>query len=377
MASSRPFYLHPNLLRLAVAALVVVALGATATVPADASDTHGQLRIGGKARTYAVHVPAHPAPAGGYPVVLAFHGGGLQGDAMRRLARLDGLADRRGFIVVYPDAINGQWNDGRLSNREPQDDVAFVDALLDRLGREHPIDAGRVYAAGMSGGALFAERLGCELSPRIAGIAAVAGTMAADLAADCRPAHPVAALHINGTDDPIMPFDGGAVAGVGGRGEGGAVLSAARTVGLWAEANGCRTAGTPHLLRVVAPLDPTQTVRTAHVDCPATGPVMQLTVMGGGHAWPGAAPYARTAIVGRTSRQFDASVAIADFFLALPVARGRQPAPEAAPAPYELSAYLVSDSGVHGGVNGEMNGELSAELNGQVSVYDVNAFQNM
>lgn len=321
MATTRPLYLHPNLLRLVVAALVVVALGATATVPADTSDTQGRLRIGGKARTYAVHVPAQPAPPGGFPVVLAFHGAGMQGDSMRRLTRLDDLADRRGFIVVYPDGFNGRWNDGRLSIRNAQDDVAFVSALLDRLGQQHAIDPARVYATGMSNGALFAERLGCELSPRIAGIAAVAGTMPADLAPDCRPAYPVAALHINGTDDPIMPFDGGAVADVGGRGDGGAVLSAARTVGLWAEANGCRTAGTPQLLRVIAPLDPTQTVRTAHVDCPASGPVMQLTVMGGGHAWPGAAPYARSAIIGRTSRQFEASVAIADFFLALPASR--------------------------------------------------------
>lgn len=318
MSLRMPASVRPNLFRLLTVMLVMVSLGATTNIPADASNAPMQLRFDGMQRSYAIHVPAQPAPPGGFPLVLAFHGDGMRGDTMRRMTQLDRIADQRGFIVVYPDGVDRHWNDGRSTIRNPHDDVAFVTALIERLGQDHAIDMGRVYATGISSGALFAERLGCDLSQEIAAIAPVAGTMPAELAPDCRPAHPVASLHINGTEDPVMPFDGGAVADFGGRAEGGMVLSAARTVGFWAQANGCRAAGTPQLLPLITPPDPTQTVRTAYVDCPAHGPVMQLTVMGGGHAWPSGPQASRPALIGQSSRQFDASVAITDFFLSLP-----------------------------------------------------------
>lgn len=304
--------------RLAPAAVAACLLASGSAMAADAP---GQLQAGGKVRTYAVHMPDSAAPPGGFPLVLAFHGGGMQGAGMRRLTGLDAAADRRGFIVVYPDGVDKHWNDGRSTIRDPRDDVGFVAALLDRLGGEHTIDRGRVYATGISNGALFAERLGCELSQRIAAIAPVAGTLPADLAPRCRPAHPVAVLQIDGTADPIMPFDGGAVADFGGRGEGGQVLSVPATIAFWARHNGCGPARLPAALAPLAPLDRTRIVRTDYAGCPAGAAVTLLTVAGGGHAWPGAAQYAPRRAIGVASRQVDASAAIADFFLAQPRAQ--------------------------------------------------------
>lgn len=301
-------------------AAIAAAVACIAT-SASAADVREQLQVGGKPRTYALHVPERQPPAGGFALVLAFHGGGMQGQAMRRLTQLDAVADARGFIVAYPDGVDTHWNDGRSTIRNPQDDVAFVTALIDRLTETHGIAPGRVYATGLSNGALFALRLGCELSHRIAAIAPVAGSMPTELAAGCRPVRPVAVLQIGGTADPIMPFEGGAVADFGGRGEGGQVLPVGRTAAFWARANGCGSAGVPQALPLAAPPDRTRILRTAYAGCPAGGQVTLLTVAGGGHTWPGGPQYARPILVGRASSQIDASAAIADFFLSQPATR--------------------------------------------------------
>lgn len=305
----------------AIRALAVLVAALMATLPACAADRAGDLRMAGRVRTYLVHVPDGVPPPGGFPLVLAFHGGGMQGQGMRRMTGLDALADARGFVVAYPDGIDRHWNDGRSTIRDPQDDVGFVAALIDRLEHDLAIDRGRVYATGLSNGALFAWRLGCDLSARFAAIAPVAGGMPEDIAAACRPARPLAVLEIAGTSDPIMPFGGGAVADFGGRGEGGKVLAAADSAALWARRNACAAADTPRPVPPVAAADPTRILRTDYAGCTAAGTVTLVTVAGGGHAWPGGPRYAPPARIGLVSRQLDASQAIVDFFLSLPPIR--------------------------------------------------------
>lgn len=242
----------------------------------------------------------------------------MQGAGMERITRLDDVADIRRFIVVYPDGIDKHWNDGRSTIRNPQDDIAFISTVLDQVERSYPVDGDRVFATGISNGALFAERLGCDMSQRIRGIAPVAGTLPSEMIPSCRPAHKVAVLQIDGTADPIMPYGGGPVKDFGGKGEGGQVTSVAETASFWAAHNGCGGLGTPESLPRVAPLDPTGIERTGYTGCPSDGPVTVMSVIGGGHVWPGGAQAFHPLITGRPSRQIDASAAIADFFLSLP-----------------------------------------------------------
>ena len=302
--------------------VAAVLIGTMLPASVGAAAQHESVQVAGQARTYAIHIPAGPVPPNGFPVVLAFHGGGMRGEQMRKLTRLDAVADQRGFAVVYPDGVDKHWNDGRSTVRNPQDDVGFVSAIINQLGQRHPIDRGRIYATGLSNGALFVERLACELSQQIAAIAPVAGTLPSELAADCRPGRPVGILQIGGTADPIMPFDGGMVADFGGRGEGGAVLSAPQTSAHWAHMNGCGMAVVPEKMTPATLADPTRIVRLRYPQCANGGQVIQLTVLGGGHTWPGGPQYARPALIGLTSRQIDASKTLADFFLSLP-ARSR------------------------------------------------------
>lgn len=261
-------------------------------------------------RTYRVHVP--PGGAAGRPVLLAFHGRLGTGPGMERLTHLDQVADRYRFTVVYPDGVGRSWNDGRPGTpaaRAGVDDVAFVSSLIDQLVRRQHVDARRVFATGMSNGAMFTERLGCELGSRLAGIAPVAGPMPATRAA-CTPGGRVPVLMIHGTADPIVPYGGGPVgAGYGG----GGVLSVAATEALWRRNDGCSGRAAVRELKDLAPRDGTRVSLAGSPGCP----VQVYTVVGGGHTWPGGQRYAPKRLVGTTSRDFDAAQVICAYFAAI------------------------------------------------------------
>jgi len=98
------------------------------------------------------------------------------------LGGFNALSDKEGFIVVYPDGIEGHWNDGRglefyRTMRENIDDVGSISVLIEYLAQTLNIDRSRVYATGISNGGLMSQRLAHELSHEIAAIATVAVQM--------------------------------------------------------------------------------------------------------------------------------------------------------------------------------------------------------
>lgn len=165
------------------------------------------LTVGGVKRTYLVHIPAAHDPKKSAPVVLALHGAGMNGPMMVWFSGLNRKADEAGFVVVYPSGTGTgpflTWNAGESWGRRGKpDDVAFIARLLDDLGTVVRVDPKRVYACGMSNGAMMCYRLAAELSDRIAAIAPVAGTIA------CRherPGRAVPVIHFHGSADRIVP----------------------------------------------------------------------------------------------------------------------------------------------------------------------------
>jgi polyhydroxybutyrate depolymerase len=188
-------------------ALVLVSLGA--------GDHDRSLSFGPATRTYVVHVPPRVSEGRPLPVVLAFHGGGGNASGFKAYAGLDALADREGFVVVYPDGsgLLGRrlltWNAGGCCGyaaAQNVDDVGFALAVLRDVARNVSIDPTRVYATGHSNGAMMAYRLAIEASDRIAAIAPVAGTMQA---ATFPPPRPMPVLQIHSVDDPRALYAGG------------------------------------------------------------------------------------------------------------------------------------------------------------------------
>jgi polyhydroxybutyrate depolymerase len=173
------------------------------------------IDVKGKSRSYLVHLPPNTG-SNPLPVVLIFHGGGGSGEQIERTSGMDESADRYGFIAVYPNGSGERrrdilltWNAGNCCAYAMEhhiDDVAFVAAPLDDLPHHVAIDTRRIYATGMSNGAMMAHLLGDMLPNRIAAIAAVSGAHIPSTNIKDR-ALPV--MHIHSVDDPRAHYEGG------------------------------------------------------------------------------------------------------------------------------------------------------------------------
>jgi len=236
-------------------------------------DFPGGLTVGGLQRTYQVHVPAgRDHPAG---LVINLHGAGETGGGQAALTNYNAVADQHGFVVAYPDGIDFSWADGRgasIPDRQGVDDVGFLVALADRLSRDYGIAPGRVFATGMSAGAFMVARLACERADLIAAVAPVAGTLGAVF--PCTPSRPVSVLQMNGTGDPVVPFDGGTMLGRGGYSD---IVAAPAMAQRWRELDGC-----PDPVEDV----PAPVHRFTAAGCADGTEVVFVQIDGGGHTWP-------------------------------------------------------------------------------------------
>jgi len=206
----RPAAIEIMLLGLAIACAAPPASHAAAGATASITVRHDGMK-----RTALVHYPPQVVERRPLPLVLNFHGGGGNALAQQRYAGMDALADREGFIVVYPNGTGMlqdsllTWNAGAccgVAATQGTDDVGFVGTLLDEVAARFPVDAARVYATGLSNGAMMSYRLAADLSDRIAAIAPVAGASAM---AKFRAARPVPILHIHSVDDLRALYGGG------------------------------------------------------------------------------------------------------------------------------------------------------------------------
>ena len=274
-------------------------------------------------RTYKFYVPSFHNKSVPVPLLIALHGRGGNGHSMILLTRkgFNKLAEKDGFIVVYPDGIELNWNDGRTdeesndrAHRENIDDVGFISALIDSMIRDYNIDPGRVYITGISNGAIMSYRLACELSHKITAIAPVDGNIPHLFFTECPGYMPVSVLAINNTEDPLVPFDGGDIHGSLSKVKLGKVLSVEESVGFWVKANNCSTIPVVTVMPDVDPEDGTKVIRKEYSGGTDRSEVILYTIDGGGHTWPGGIQYLPAKIIGKTSRDIDATEVIWSFF---------------------------------------------------------------
>jgi polyhydroxybutyrate depolymerase len=242
-----------------------------AALPVGAS-THS-IEVGGVSRTYIVYRPASlPAAA---PLVVMLHGGFGSASQAEKSYGWDAEADRGQFVVAYPDGLGHAWNTGGgccgTPGRTNADDVGFITAMVSAVERQVPVDAARVYATGISNGGIMAYTLACRTS-----VFAAIGPDSATELGSCPAPRPLSVIHIHGTADTRIPYQGG-------EGQGVAHIDGPSVPSLnarWRAIDHCaapvaRTAGT---------------VTTATASCPGGRAVELITIAGAGHQWPGSAP---------------------------------------------------------------------------------------
>jgi polyhydroxybutyrate depolymerase len=226
------------------------------------------INVGGHDRSYRLYKPAGLSASA--PLVVVMHGYSGSAAQAERGYDWDGLADSDKFVVAYPDGLNRAWNvDGEgccgRPGRERVDDVAFISAAVADIAKNVGIDPAKVYATGMSNGAIMSFTLACA-TDIFAAIGPVAGTQLNP----CRSPHPTSVIHIHGTADRLVPYGGG---------QGFSVIngpSVPEVNAFWRNVDQCG-----------APAATTSgPVATSTAACADNRGVVLITVDDGGHEWP-------------------------------------------------------------------------------------------
>lgn len=293
--------------------MLCAGVGAEPLVPGDHVV---EVTVGTLDRTYRVHVPPAYDAAVPTPVVVIFHGGGGNAAKMARFSGLDDKADEAGFLAVYPEGTGRfgihTFNGGNCCGyamRYGIDDIEFTRRLLDDLAERANVDPKRVYATGMSNGAIMTYLVASELADRFAAVAPVSGPMGTET---CDPSRPVPILHFHGTADENARFEGGKGVGVSGTD----FYSVQHSLDAWVAANGCETVPVAEELPDRFD-DGTRVVRKTYGSGRDGSEVVLILIEGGGHTWPGRET--RLKFLGRSTREISANDLLWDFFVAHPM----------------------------------------------------------
>jgi polyhydroxybutyrate depolymerase len=294
-------------------AAFVAALAATSAASADTID------IDGVKRSYTVQLPTKRL----VPLVVVLHGKTQRGADMMTRTAWPQVAKREGFAVVFPDGLNHAWADARTKAgpalRGPPagtDDVAFIAKLVEKLVASGTADPRRVYVTGISNGGAMAMTLVCARADLFAAGASVSMNLTDEAAVTCHPSRPLPMLLMNGTADPLVPYEGG-------RGSSyyaaDGFWSTDETLAFWRKLNGCETDNADATdLPDRAPADQSTVTRISS-RCPEGHDVVLYRINQGGHRMPGFSPDARfpkvaASLLGSQNGDIDAAETIWTFF---------------------------------------------------------------
>ena len=286
------------------------------------------LEVQGVERSYRIFKPLGLGASQEVPLLFVFHGGSGDAKQAQRHFGFDNLAREKRFIVVYPEAVDGHWNDGRkgekFASQDAQiDDVAYFRAVLAQVTHDHKVDSSRVYAMGASNGGMFVQRLALEETKTFAAVASTISSLPKPLKVGFKPKAPLSVLFMSGTEDPIMPFEGGEIVfyPFGGKKKRrweksrGQVLPVREAAQLWIAHNKIQTPEKDVLLPDLDGADGSQVRRRIWQGKDAQGPVVALyEIIGGGHTLPQLKSKAPKRVVGNTNGDINTQEVIWRFF---------------------------------------------------------------
>jgi polyhydroxybutyrate depolymerase len=244
--------------------------------------------VGG--RSFLLHVPVGVRSTA--PVVFTFHGRGSNAQQQLLLTGVTAVADREGFMVAAPNARGGRWD------FDADGEWEYLQEVADSIPCADP---SRFYASGMSMGSAMTFALACAPQRRFA---AFGGVALAVYGEQCEQASAAPIVYFHGTDDRIVPFEGGRV-----QGEEVILPSVPDAMRDWARHNDCATPDRRSVGRDV--------VLRVWRGCVDGAQIRYYVVRGGGHTWPGADPLIADAIeaqLGTTTQTVDATQLMWEFF---------------------------------------------------------------
>ncbi|MDZ4725444.1 MAG: prolyl oligopeptidase family serine peptidase [Leptospira sp.] len=269
-----------------------------------------EITIGGTKRSYLLY---NPKAKGDSPqkkaLLFLLHGRFGTGQQIMEQSNMNSIADREGFVVVYPNGYDRSWADGRgktPADKQDIDDVLFIKSIFEDVTKDSLIDKNRIFVAGHSNGGFMTQKLLLSLSTIFKAGVSIAAQLSANVVKQYSFANPVSVSFISGTDDPLVPYYGGYVK------DGGEILSVEDSVERWRIWNQCSNFYTRESQDNKP--DKTSIERITYLDCKQQTKVMLVNVIGGGHSYPGKDQKIPLVKMGNPTEEIDASEEIWNFF---------------------------------------------------------------
>jgi len=266
--------------------------------------SNGKMRINGQTRRYVLYKPDSYDANQPTALVMSLHGFADWPMHHMRVTGWNRIADQEGFIVVYPMGTGFplRWNAHSEIEEDgsPNKDIIFLQALIAEMQDSYNIDPHRVFVNGLSNGAGMSNLLACSLGSQIGAVGGVAGAYLLPWEA-CATDDPIPVMLFHGSEDPIVPYEGGTSSRTGM-----AFPFIPEHAAQWASHNGCDENATEAGVSA-------HVSRISYTNCEENAEVVMYTVENGGHSWPGGCCLPKW-IVSNTTDEINASREIWEFY---------------------------------------------------------------
>jgi len=274
------------------------------------------LTLDGHARTFIITLPEGWNNQA-LPLVFVLHGGGGTADGTEKLTGFKAIALREKFILVYPQGIEKSWNDGRstTANQMGVNDTAFFRLMIERISSKYKVNNKMIFCTGISNGGFMTSTLAWTMSNFFAACASDAATIDSVIVKSNKHPSPVSMMYMHGTLDWIVPIEGG-TASIG-EASGSVFLSHANAVNTWVKIDNINSVPVINTIPDNA-RDGTSIIKSEYTNGSNETSVVSYIIENGGHTWPGGLQYLPEALVGKTTKNLNASETIWAFFKSHP-----------------------------------------------------------
>ena len=235
-----------------------------------------QLMHNGISRNFHYYTPTTWNGADELPLLIVLHGLTQTGAGVMGITGFNDIAEANQFIVCYPDGVGNAWNANMNVTVSQEDDLGFIETLATHFQTNFSTNPLRQYLCGFSNGGFMSHKMVCESSMCFAGIATVSGGMSDTVYQNCNPSYSPSILHIHGTTDPVVAYNGSVSTGV----------SVDAMLEFWQNQLNCDATPTATPMPNPNVLDFSSPELITYANC-APGALQHIKITGGGHQWPG------------------------------------------------------------------------------------------
>ena len=262
------------------------------------------INFDGKTREYYVSLPEDTSKP--VPIIINFHGFLSHAIDQQGFSQMDNYAHQNGIGIVYPEGVKRSWNVGKAILND-ENDIGFVNALIDSVSSNYNIDSNRIYACGFSNGGTFSYELMCGLSNKIAAFGSVGGNFSINENRLCNIDREIPLIHIHGTKDRLQNYNN----------SDGDFLSTIESVNYWVKYNQLDIKVVENM-EDIHKKDGTTVEKYTYSKNNSNTQVIHFKVVKGGHLWLGS-PIADWLTLrlffGKNNHEINSSKELVDFFL--------------------------------------------------------------